>query len=80
MLRKGVMMVEERHKDRLPVQLIYNYKKSKQTSTNNVLPMDINIIFRIKTNGFSADRREGTDFNNLSDNIKKIFLILEVAT
>ena len=43
------------------------YNKSKPRSTNNVLPMEINIIFRINTNSFLADRREGTDLDTLSD-------------
>ena len=42
------------------------YKKSKQASTKNVLPMEMNVIFRINTNRFLADRREGTDFDTLS--------------
>ena len=28
--------------------------------------MEINIIFRINSNSFLADRREGTDFDTLS--------------
>ena len=34
------------------------YIKSKQTSTNNVLPIEINIIFKIYSS--SADRTEET--------------------
>ena len=42
------------------------YNNSKQAITKNVLPMEINMIFRINSNSFLADRREGTDFDTLS--------------
>ena len=59
--------------------------KLKQTSTNNVLPMEINIVFGINTNSSSAGRRESTDLDILSDFTpsppqKIFFLILEIAS
>ena len=48
------------------------YNKSKQTSTNSVLPMEINIIFGIITNRSSTGRREDTDPDIYSDFAKKI--------
>ena len=56
------------------------YNKSKQTSTNNVLPMEIYIIFGINSNSSSADRREGTNLDAFSDFTKNCFLILEIAS
>ena len=45
---------------------------SKQTSTNNVLLMKVNIVFKVNTNSPSADRRESTNLDTLSDFTKKI--------
>ena len=42
------------------------------TSTNNVLPMEINIIFGINTNNSSAERKDGCYLDTLSDFAKKI--------
>ena len=36
-----------------------------------MLPMEINIIFRINSNSSSADRGEGTDPDTISDFTKK---------
>ena len=48
------------------------YNSSKLTSTNNVLPMEINIIFGINTNNSSAERKDGCYLDTLSDFAKKI--------
>ena len=53
------------------------YNKSKQTSTNDALRMDVNIILWTNTNSSSSDRKEGTDLDTLSDFTKKN-LILEI--
>ena len=39
----------------------------KNVLTNNMLPMEIKIIFEIKTNIPSADRREASNLDTLSD-------------
>ena len=49
------------------------YNKSKQTSTNNVLPMEIYIMFGINSNSSSADRREGTNLDALQILPKIVF-------
>ena len=56
------------------------YNNFIQTSTNNVLPVEIYIMFQIKTNSCSADRREGTELDTLSDVTEQIFLILRAAS
>ena len=48
---------------------------SKQSSSNNVLPMEINIVFEINTNSPSANRRESTNLNTFSDFTKRIIFI-----
>ena len=45
------------------IQWIYQYNKLNQTSTNNVFPVEVNIIFGINTNSSSADRKECSDLN-----------------
>ena len=47
------------------------HNNSKQTTTNNALPMEMNHVFIINTNSSSADRKEGTDLNTLSDFTKQ---------
>ena len=49
------------------------YNKSKQTSTNNVLPMEIYIMFGINSNSSSADRREGNNLDALQILPKIVF-------
>ena len=49
------------------------YNKSKKTNTNNLLLMEVNIIFRINTNSSSADRKEGTNLLTIPDFTKKNF-------
>ena len=63
------MLVEKRLEDPLPNKWIYN--KTKEASTNNVLYMEIDIMFGINTNNSSANRREGTDLDTPLDFIKK---------
>ena len=48
------------------------YNKLKHTSTGNVLPMEIDIMFEINANSFLTDKREGTDLDTLSHFTKKI--------
>ena len=47
------------------------HNNSKQTTTNNALPIEMNLVFGINTNSCSADRKEGTDLDTLSDFTKQ---------
>ena len=52
---------------------------SKQSSSNNVLPMEINIVFEINTNSPSANRRESPNLNTFSDFTKSIIFIFRYS-
>ena len=67
------MLVEKRLEDPLPNKWIYN--KTKEASTNNVLYMEIDIMFGINTNNSSANRREGIDLDTPSEFIKKQLIL-----
>ena len=54
--KKGAMLVEENQESSL-----MNINKSKETSMNNVLPIEIDFLFKIYIS--SADRREDTGFH-----------------
>ena len=43
------------------------YKKSKHASTNNGLPKEINVIFGINVNNSSAERKDSTSLDTVSD-------------
>ena len=73
------MLVKKRREDPLPIQLIHITSRNRPAPSNALL-MEINIIFGINTNSSSADSRESTNLNSLSDFTKKLLLILEIAS